>query len=62
MKDYYLFLFYTETDGELQMRQLPPEDIKELIERHRLGVCDYAIVKGIVMKSFDNKQVPLVLR
>jgi hypothetical protein len=44
----------TETDGEIVIKRINPDSLEEYIKDKLLGPEDYAIIRGHLLKSFEN--------
>jgi hypothetical protein len=53
--DEYVIIYQAETDGPICMERLSPDEIRALVDELKLTIADYAIVDGIIIKSFDGK-------
>lgn len=59
----YIVVFLQETDGEIEVRTIYNKTALKtfftLGEGRELDPADYALIKGEVIKSFDNKSFDL---
>ena len=44
----------TETDGEIVIKRINPDALEGYVKRMLLGPEDYAVMKGHLLKSFEN--------
>jgi len=51
----YTLIYQTETDGETVLETLSVEEIQKRIENFKLTRWDYAIVRGEILKTFDQQ-------
>ncbi len=49
-----IMIYQQGTDGEVSLERLTRTEIIEKVERYELTVNDYAIIEGVVLKSFFN--------
>ena len=51
-----IFMIYlTETDGDIAITKVPPGQLQSFINILQLGPEDYALIRGEVLKGFNNK-------
>lgn len=50
----YIFVYMTETDGEMVVESLNKAEILSRIRQYRLTEWDYAIIEGTIIKGLNN--------
>jgi hypothetical protein len=51
-----IFMIYlTETDGDITIRRILPGQLQYFIKTLNIGPEDYALIRGEVLKGFNNK-------
>ncbi len=53
----YLVIMLTQTDGDIEIVSMSSTEIKEKVLSGKLHPTDFAVIDGVVIKSFDNKSV-----